>query len=233
MKQIILVVLTCLIGQLFNCSIFAQEEEVELGEIVVTATKTEKSIKDVTASVTIVTKRDIEKSPLERVEDILKTTPGLEVTHRYGLGVMGGNRPVNLRGIGGYGNRTLVMIDGTPINNASYHWAMWSQIPKDSVERIEVIRGPFSALYGSNAMGGVINIITKQLIEKHKTIFEGSYGSMNTSMPKIIQSGRIGKFGYYLSGEYEKTDGYIADEPKMSYNIKRFHITKKEQVWEL
>lgn len=214
--------LLCYVG----VAVFAEEREqkevIELGEIVVTATRTKRPLRDVTASVTVITRKDIEETPFERIEDILKITPGLEVTSRYGLGMMGGNRPVNLRGVGGYGNRTLVMVDGVPINNANYHWVMWSLIPKDSVERIEVIRGPFSALYGSNAMGGVINVITKEPIKIRETIIEGTYGSMNTWMPKIIQSGKIDKFGYYLSGEYEETDGYMADEPTMSYNIKRF-----------
>ena len=204
-----------------------KKETEELGEIEVTATRTKRTVKDVPSSVTVITRQDIEASPFEKVEDILRANTGVNVDYHYGMHTVSGNRPVNLRGTGGYGDRTLVLVDGIPQNNANNGWVEWSQIPKESIERIEVVRGSFSALYGSHAMGGVINIITRKPEKTRETIIEQKYGSMNTSTTKLVQNGRTGKFRYYLTAGYEETDGYKGTEPEKVYDIKRFEQEDK------
>jgi len=191
-------------------------------EIVVTASRTKSNPEDAPNSITIITSDDIKTSPFEKVEDILRGTAGVNVNFDYTLNVVAGNRPVNLRGTGGKGERTLVLVDGIPQNNAYDGWVEWSQIPKESIERIEIVRGPASALYGSNALGGVINIITRKPELSRETIFQENYGSMNTYVSNLIQDGKYGKFSYYLNGEYEESDGYIGTDPEKSYDIKRY-----------
>ncbi len=197
-------------------------ESFQLGQVIVTATRTERQIANVAASVTVIGKEDIEDSPFERIDDILRTTAGLNIDYHYGMHTIGGVRPANFRGTGGYGDRTLVLVDGVPQNNANNGWVEWSQIPKEAIERIEIVRGPSSALYGSNAMGGVINIITKEPQKARITTFEQRYGSMDTWSTKLIQEAKIGSWRYFVSAGYEETDGYNASKPQMSYDIKRF-----------
>ena len=197
-------------------------EATKIEEVVVTAPRIKSPADDVPASITVISREDIKASPFEKVDDILRETAGVNVNYHYAMNIVAGNRPVNLRGTGGYGERTLVLVDGIPQNNPYNGWVEWSQIPKEAIERIEVMRGPASALYGSNAMGGVINIVTKKPEKSSETVLQQKYGSMNTSLTKLVQDGRFGKFIYYLTGEYEETDGYIGTEPRQTYDIKRF-----------
>jgi len=207
----------------------AQEQEkkedikgFDLGQVVVTATRTQRQIANIPASVSVIGSEDIKASAFERVDDILRATAGLNVDYHYGMHTVAGNRPVNLRGTGGYGERTLVLVDGVPQNNANNGWVEWSQIPKEAIERIEIVRGPSSALYGSNAMGGVINIITKKPEKGRETWLQQSVGTMGTWSTKLTQQEKIGKWGYFITGGYGESDGYNASKPRFSYDIKRF-----------
>ncbi|MFH1227785.1 MAG: TonB-dependent receptor [Planctomycetota bacterium] len=198
------------------------KEPAKVEEVVVTAPRIERHADDVPASITIITNQDIKSSPFEKVDDILRNFSGVNVNCHYAMNIVSGNRPVNLRGTGGYGERTLVLVDGIPQNNPYNGWVEWSQISKESIERIEIMRGPASALYGSSAMGGVINIVTKKPSQPRQTVLEQTSGSMNTLLSKLAQSGKSGKFSYCLNGEYEQTDGYIGTDPRKSYDTERF-----------
>ena len=130
---------------------------VVMKEMVVSATRTEKKVDDAPASVTVITKEDMEKYNIQTLDDAIKYEAGLYVRHTKGLA---DPMPrINMRGL--YGpNRNLVLLDGIPINGGYTGEVAWNNLGLDNIERIEVIRGPGSALYGGNAMGGVINIIT-------------------------------------------------------------------------
>lgn len=193
-----------------------------LEEIVVSASRVGNRAKDAPNSITIISDKDIKTSPFEKIEDILRGAAGVNVNYHYGMNIVAGNRPVNLRGTGGYGERTLVLVDGIARNNAYNGWVEWSQVSKESIERIEILRGPASALYGSNAIGGVINIVTKKPSAARQTTFQQEYGSMNTALTKFGQNGKIGGLSYYLHGQYEDSDGYKGTAPEKSYDIKRF-----------
>ncbi|MDY0144236.1 MAG: TonB-dependent receptor [Bacteroidales bacterium] len=125
-----------------------------------------------------------------------------------------------MRGFGGNDARTLVLLDGVPLNDAFEGAVEWTQIPLDAIKRIEVVKGSGSSLYGSNAMGGVINIITKKP-QKQQTNINLSYGSMNTKIGSISTSGKNGKFGYYLLGQLTDSDGYVSDVKPKDNSIKR------------
>jgi iron complex outermembrane receptor protein len=157
----------------------ASPEKVEaLDKIVVTATKTERNPDDVPASITILTKEDIRKRNIQTVDEALAQVPGAFDNRRRIWGDSMTN--VNLRGFPADGQkRTLVLLDGQNIANAYSNSVAWSSMPVENIERIEVIRGPFSALYGGNAMGGVINIITKTP-KKLEFVAQGGYGTYDS-----------------------------------------------------
>jgi len=195
-------------------------EAVELEEFVVTATRRKIPIAEAPRSVTVVGEEDVEASAAEKLDDILRNVPGVMVESHHGLDSPP-RRTVSLRGVGPEQVRTLVLLDGVPLNSMYNGWVEWSRVPKDDVEQIEIVRGPASSLYGSSALGGVINIITRRPEKPSETVAQFGYGSMNTWNPRIAQSGRRGSFSYSLSAGFETTDGYIAEKTPQPYNIKR------------
>jgi len=185
-------------------------DSVDLGDVSVTATKTQRKVSDVPASINIVTQKDIENSVALSANELLKNVAGLNIRNSMGLMSVGTTNKIFMRGFGGSDARSLLLIDGVPMNDPYTGAAEWNQIPMSSIQRIEVVKGSGSSLYGSNAMGGVINIITKKPKEQ-KTDVSLSYGDMNTKIGSIATSGKIDKFGYFLSGQMAKSDGYVAD----------------------
>jgi iron complex outermembrane receptor protein len=149
----------------------AQEEVVKIGEVVVSATRSEKDIADVPAAVNVVTKQEIEKRKMMTVDQSLNVLPG--VFNRRGKGLMDSQSSISLRGIPN-ANRTLILKDGIPLNNAYTGDVHWGALAPEDMERIEVVKGPFSSLYGGNAMGGVVNIITK-MPEKREFMLKAGF----------------------------------------------------------
>ena len=140
--------------------LFAQEKEVTLEEVVVTATRDAEEIRKIPANVTVITKEEIEQTHARTVVDVLRDKVDVVVTDFYGNGK---SSAVDIRGFGETGPlNTLVLVDGRRVNEIDLSGVDWSQIPLDQVERIEIVRGAGSVLYGDNAVGGVINIITKK-----------------------------------------------------------------------
>ena len=141
---------------------------VVLDDISVTASRTEEAVANIPASVTIISQEEIKAAPFETVYDLLRMQAGIDVGEPYVAEAFFND--VNVRGTGGYGDRTLILVDGIPQNNANNGWVNWSQIPKEAIERVEIVRGSSSAQYGTNALGGVINLITKKPGKKRKNI---------------------------------------------------------------
>ncbi len=155
------------------------KEKVEvMQKIVVTATRTVRNPDDVPASITVITKEDIKKQNIQTVDQALAQVPGAFETPRKIFGDSMTN--VNLRGFpADTQKRTLVLLDGQNISTAYTNSVAWTSMPVENIERIEVIRGPFSALYGGSAMGGVINIITKTA-KKLEMLAHGGYGTYDS-----------------------------------------------------
>ncbi|MBI9083677.1 MAG: TonB-dependent receptor [Desulfobacterales bacterium] len=213
---------TALLSGAVAANSYAQAEPketpvIQLNEISVTASRTEKEIVNEPASVTIVSRTDLDASPFERVEDVLRSVVGVDVNSHYGFQTGGIKGRVHLRGAtSGITQRTLYLIDGVPQNdnaNNSIGWIAYSQIPKDAIERIEIVRGPASALYGSEGLGGVINIITKKPVEKRETSVTLKYGSGETSSQEIFHSQKINRFGIMVNGQKEESDGFYMQDP--------------------
>ncbi|HRT96425.1 MAG TPA: TonB-dependent receptor plug domain-containing protein, partial [Planctomycetota bacterium] len=134
-------------------------EEEKPEEVMVTATRLETPAKQVGSSITVITRKEIEQKKQATVLELLRTVPGVDVVQ---AGPAGGQSSVFLRGA--KSEHTLVLLDGVELNDPitpgrSFDWA---HLTADNVERIEVLRGPQSTLYGSDAIGGVINIITRK-----------------------------------------------------------------------
>lgn len=177
--------------------------------VLVTATRSEEEILKVPAPVSIITQKEISRSNATHVGDLLKDEVGLTVTNTSGStpsGVL-----IDARGFnngGGNGGRMLVLIDGRRANLVNTSSPDWTTIPVDSIERIEIVRGSNSALYGDNAVAGVVNIITKKGEGPPSADLSLERGSYDFWKRMATLSGGEGALSYYLYGGYESTDGY-------------------------
>ena len=135
-----------------------------LPEVVVTGTRTAEEIQKVPASISVITAADIQRSSAKTAVDLLRREEGIVVRDLLGNGKAA---QVDLRGFGETASsNTLVLVDGRRTNEIDLSGVDWAQIPVEQIERIEVLRGPGSVLYGDNAAAGVINIITKSPAKK-------------------------------------------------------------------
>lgn len=214
------------IGILFSIFLFAQTkvnaqysitDTIQIEEVVVTGTPVKVSRNYVPMSISVVNRTEIEETDESALLPILNgKVPGLFVTERgvTGFGVAAGSAgQISIRGIGG--NPTtgvLMLIDGHPQYMGIFGHPLSDSYVASDVERVEVIRGPASILYGSNAMGGVINIITKKQSAEG---FHGNarilYGSFNTQKYMATTGFRKNKFSVFISANHDQTDGHRAN----------------------
>ncbi|MCW8931905.1 MAG: TonB-dependent receptor [Gammaproteobacteria bacterium] len=171
-------------------------------QIIVTANRTATTVDETLAPVSIITKEDIQRSQASSVTDILKTTPGMSLS---GSGGFGSSSGFSMRGTNT--DHILYLIDGVPIGSATSGQTSIQYLPVSQIERIEVVRGPRSSLYGSDAIGGVVQIFTNKSGEKKITASAG-YGSDNTR--EMTASYSNGNEKSYFSGGVStfNTDGY-------------------------
>jgi len=183
----------------------SSSRQIKLEEVVVTATKTEKILQDVPVNASVVTRQEIQEQNIKTIDEAINYLDG--VYDKRAKGFMDTTQKVCLRGLPG-SNRVLVLVDNQPLNSGYTGSVDWSLIPIDSVDRIEVIRGPSSALHGGNAMGGVINIITRKP-KKLEAQAEYGYGTYNTNVAKISFGNEwANRFSLFTTYEKRKTDGY-------------------------
>ena len=140
----------------FPCSSFAADDQ---AAVIVTATRFNETDPDVVANISVITRQDIRSTPAQNLPEVLATRAGVDV--RQIGGAMGRYATVDMRGFGATAtSNTLILVDGLRINPVDLGSIIWSAIPLESVERIEIVRGSGTVLYGDGATGGVINIIT-------------------------------------------------------------------------
>ena len=184
----------------------AKKGVIVLEPIVVTYSRLGENLSKVSSAVTILSEKEIAASRAKSVPDLLKNAEGLYVYDASGVGTSG---RVNTRGFwGGMSTHQLVLIDGIPRNKGKDKLVDWDLIPLENIERIEVLRGPASALYGDTAMSGVINIVTKMPSTGSKSEVEVSAGTFNTENYKISTSMGLEKTGCYVSMDIKSTDGF-------------------------
>jgi len=211
-KRVILKSCCCLLAVLSGvCPLWGQEpagKEVQvLEEVVVTATKTPRNPADVPASITIITAPEMARQHIKTVDDALRQVPGTYVDRSKM--VVDSMANVNLRGFpADTQKRTLVLLDGQDMSTGYATSVSWNSLAVEDVERIEVIRGPFSALYGGNAMGGVINIITKTP-KKLEAQANFAYGTYDTGMFYLSAGNRfLNCLSLKGSYNFQKSAGY-------------------------
>ena len=130
---------------------------INIPEVIFTATRTANSLENIPGRLEIISQQIIQDFPANSIDDLLISVPGLNVNRSWGI--FSKNSSVNMRGISGTG-RVLVLFNGLPLNKSAGGGINWHMINTDMVQRIEISKGPGSAVYGNNAMTGVINIIT-------------------------------------------------------------------------
>ncbi len=183
-------------------------------EITITATRIATPQEKSPNSVTVITREQIEQSQQQLITDVLRAVPGVEVAR---TGQPGTLDSVFLRGANN--NQTLVLVDGIRVNSPFNNGFDFSQLSVDNVERIEILRGPQSTLYGSEASGGVINIITKRGTSQPSGWIESEYGSFNTSITRGGFSASKGKFSVGGDGSYARSDN-----DRLNSDYQQFHL---------
>jgi iron complex outermembrane receptor protein len=187
---------------LFACTAFADDDRT----IVITATRFAEADPHVPADISVITRDDIQDTPATNLPDLLKATAGIEVRPLYGA--MGIDATIDLRGFGDTaGSNTLVLLDGQRLNPIDSGSISWSTIPLGSIERIEIIRGGGTVLYGDRATGGVINIVTDKSGEPAASVeaIGGSYGYRGGDAEV---SARIGGNYFRATAHYADSDGW-------------------------
>ncbi|MBI3570396.1 MAG: TonB-dependent vitamin B12 receptor [Gammaproteobacteria bacterium] len=179
--------------------------------VIVTATRTAQTADETLASVTVITRADIERRQAQSVADLLRGEPGLSITNNGGAGKA---TQVLMRGT--ESDHVLVLIDGVKIGSATLGTAQFQDIPVDQIERIEIVRGPRSSLYGSEAIGGVIQIFTRKGGGPVKPYFSLGGGSHNTYDGLVGVSGGGDRGWFNVSASHFGTQGINACDGKPS-----------------
>jgi len=175
--------------------------------VVVSASRLESESSKLGSSVTVITAEDIKRAQASQVLDVLRTVPGLDVVRS---GPMGGNTSVFLRGANA--EHTLVLVDGVEASNpvTTARLFNFADVPVDAIDRIEIVRGPQSTVYGSDALGGVIHIITKRGSGELRTHASVEIGSFQSSSEQVGLSGGDPTLDYLVSLARQDRNGFSA-----------------------
>lgn len=197
-------------------------ESVLADEIVVTATRKTQDIHLAPVSASVVTAAELSRREITTFDQALDQVPGVTVSRTSGASV----QSLSIRGAsetagGGTGNRVLLLIDGRPAISPESGGALWNLVPLTSIERIEVVKGAYSALFGSSAMGGVINAITRKPTDDGRLRAEMSYGFFDRAPDyamydrfndfhamSLAYSRRRGKWSYLIDASRKHNDGH-------------------------
>lgn len=184
-------------------------------EVVVTATLSRAALKDVATSVVLVDTGDLKAISAASALNILHHYPGLFVRKSGDFG----RADVDIRGLGQNGRRIAVLVNGRPEKMGLFGCAVTHAFPLDNVERIEVVKGPASVLYGGEALGGVVNIITRMPREKFETELNAAYGSFATRQLNLKHGGNLGTVKYFLTFDQRDSDGHIENSAYSGHSL--------------
>jgi outer membrane cobalamin receptor len=203
-SQLLFVLLLLLAYQILPVLPAYAVENITIGEVVVTATKIEESAQDIAQDVTVITQKEIRSGSYRDLSEVIRNAGGLNIVE---YGNRGSAASVSLRG--STSEQTLVLVDGKRLNKPGDGQVDLNAlpIPLGQIERIEILRGAASALYGADAIGGVINIITK-IPDESRTNLSASYGRFVTKDFSLNTSQKIRDIGFYLSLSKDESDGF-------------------------
>jgi vitamin B12 transporter len=177
----------------------------QLPTVMVTATRTEQPLTDVVSDVSVIDRELIERSGASSLADVLSRLPGVELTRAGGPAAT-----TSLYVRGAETRHTLLMIDGVRVDSQSTGGPAWQALPLDQIDRIEVLRGPAAAIYGSDAMGGVVQIFTRQGTGPAQPSVAVGVGSQGTRKLDASLSGAQGVVDYALALGSERSTGFNA-----------------------
>lgn len=178
----------------------------------VTATQTRTRLSDTPASVVVITREVMQTTAASTTDDALRQVPGFTLFRRSGSrSANPTSQGVSLRGVGASGaSRALVLDDGIPLNDPFGGWVYWGRVPRVAIDRIEVVRGGASDLYGSGAMGGVVQFIRRT---NDDVAFETSAGNEGTETASIFAAMKRGEWSGSIDADFLTTSGYILVQP--------------------
>jgi len=212
-----IVVATACLATLLSAASAAEPQEGgarKLEEITITATRSTRTVGSVPMAVTILQSEEIERSPSKTLDELLRTSPSFTLFRRSSsVAADPSSQGVKLRNVGASGiSRALVLVDGIPANDPFGGWVAWRAVPRLGLQRIEIVPGGGSALYGNYALGGVIQAFSRP-IEPNDVDLTAEYGTSDTMQVAGRAASRWGSVGGALEGEYFESDGYpvVAD----------------------
>ena len=179
-------------------------------QIVVTAARTPAPLGESPMSITDLTREDVQATPNLTLDDVLRQVPGFSTFRRSSSRTSNPTtQGVSLRGVGASGaSRALILEDGIPLNDPFGGWVYWDRVPNQSIDSIEVSEEGGSSLYGSDALGGVVQFLTRSPEQKGISL-ETSYGNQNTPDLSLWAGGTAGRWESSFTGDVFHTDGYI------------------------
>lgn len=201
---------------LMPAAALAQDASDDDYRAVATATRAERSADDVTATTNTITREAIEHSPTLTTDALLRTAPSIATFRRsYGLVADPTSQGLNLRGLGPSGvSRTLVLVDGVPANDPFGGWVYFRALPRLGLERIEVVHGGASSLYGNAALGGVVQLFSRSAW-RPSVDADLAYGSYHTAAAGLRAASPFGRFASALELEALRSDGYPVVDPSL------------------
>ena len=180
-------------------------------QVTVTASRGDARVADTPASGAVLPRAALDATAAPAVDDALRQVVGFSLFRRTGSRTANPTvQGVSLRGLGASGaSRALVLADGLPLNDPFGSWVYWGRVPRLAIERVEVLRGGASDLYGSGALGGVVQVVTRPPSSGRGLEAEASAGSEATLDTSLSARGRRGDWSGRLSAEGYRTDGYV------------------------
>jgi len=202
---------------------------IELERIVVTPLGVEQPYEKISRSMDVISFEELESSYSQDVSEPLDRLTSSTIINYGSLGALKSPR---LRG--STGAQVLVLVDSRPINDPCLGQPELHQIPIESIERIEVIKGPASAIYGSSAIGGVVNIITKKPSKKPKVTLESKVGTFKTLHESLSHSATINGLGYYFNYAYDSSLGHRDNSQYRAHNLTSkfdYQVTENNKLY--
>src|SRR5688572_12388620 len=192
-------VASCFVG----LSSFAQADAPTAQRIVVTAARTEQPLPDALPSTRVITRSEIEATQASDLPGLLRALTSIDIAQS---GPLGAQTSLFLRGADS--RQTLVLVDGVPLVRADFGTASWQHLPLDQIERVEIVRGNLSSLYGAQAVGGVVQIVTRRSVVPQASLGVGSRGTIHASAAGGARFGEGTRVTASLSSQ--RTDGFSA-----------------------
>lgn len=197
--------ISSLIGLLLSTPAFAATTMINADDVVVTASRVAQPKESVIADVTVITREEIARAGQSTFAELLQTQPGVEISSNGG---MGSNASIYLRGSNT--NQVLVLVDGVRIGSVTSGTTNFGNISLSQIDRIEILRGPASALYGQDAVGGVIQIFTKKGSGNNQVNASVGYGAYNTKNAQLGVTGTLDSLNYSFNVSSIDSDGISA-----------------------